>query len=850
MRVSNPFSYLSVLAIALTLAGCRSSGSGTSLVEAPPSTQNESDSGGDSEIPVIPAAPVPTSCTTTVVDQGLKGAVTNTARGIYSDIKSVPGYGPAVAYTDPSAVSVKFSYWNGTDFITEVVSGDGAGIYIQLAVLSTGRPFLFYSHGANLKAAMRTAPIGQTGTWEASVIDVGTVVTGLSVSVSPTDQIGVHFLTAATTAGRPRFLYCPAGCSSLTQFQTMNTGVYIENTNTVANVRRTGTAWCNAGSGTYYPAVVYTGNTNQIRYAVCRRSNLSDCLSAANWDIQSVISNSSVSTQLYLDSSVVGDVPKVVALKAGVGIKTYLMNGSTSCASAPTTFAENTNTIGGTNSGSVRLNVAKDSAGKFHIVANESTTSLRYYNSTSTGFTGTWNTAGVIETVTLGNPSNGGMLIDEDTSTIYASYGQAAGYFDLKLGRINDYTVASNSATFSYFYPDLSGNILLSAANSQWRNIAVAKQSNGTIGAAYVDYSVGAVTNAKMKYAIRQGSTSSSEWTNVQLPGTNNPQYPSLAYDPNNRPWITYFDTANNRFFLAKSSNSSGSGSWTEYELPYAPSGAPIALPAANDTSVVIQRGSGSSFYVVVVLIDNNATTRGVKAIRFNPSNLTWSSVATLDALSTSGAAHLSAGIDSNGHLFTTYYDITATRAKYNYSTDGLTWESSGVAYSGTARGMGLRTVLNPASQTPASTYYDRANNRLYLAYCTESVEDCYTAAWTEVLIENNTLGISGVTAAQEQVLSAELQFTPDGIAALAYSRGAASTGELMLAHNYSNGAAAATFTTTPIYSGINGTLTGAAAFNFGLAAWGQASVLNNANSLTILHLGPGAWLYSTSCGD
>lgn len=843
LRNLNPgFFALTLLFGGTGMIGCFSPGGGSDV----PVTQTPEAPPPPDETP-IESVPVSTQCTTTPIDRGLKGVTSGTTRGVFSSVQPIPGGGPSVAYTDTGSVTLKFTYWNGSDFITEVVSGDGAGLWVEHGFLSTGIPIIVYGHGAYLKAAMRTAPIGEVGTWNVSVIDVGIVARTASLSISPLDQVNVTWLTRNTSAGRPRFVFCPAGCTSLTQFQTMNTSTYIENTNIVANQFTIGTGWCNAGSGVYYPAAVYSGNTNRVRYAVCRKADLNECLSSASWDLQDVVTASSVSSRLLLDPSVVGDVPKVVSLRPSTGIKTYLMNGSTACSVAPTTFTQNAATLGGANSGNKWIDVMKDPSGKFHVVANENNTGVRYYNSTSNDFIGTWNPVGIIENVTLAATSGGGAYLDPETQSIFSAYGQSASYYDLKLSQIRDYSIPSNTSTTAYYYPDLNGGVLLSGTH--YRNIRVRKRKDGVVGAVYVDYSVGTVAGAKLKFALRSGTAPEDTWNVVQIPGTQTPHYPSLAFDTNLRPWISYFEAGNNRFHLARNSKVDGTGTWQKFEFPAVPAGAPTALPAANDTSLVFRKQE-SETHLVMLVIDNNAGSRGVKAARFNPQTLLWSSVQTLDPLSTSGGAHLSSAADSNGNIVATFHDLTESKARYSYSNDGVSWPAGGFIFTGAGKGAGVRVAINPISGLPAAAYYDRATNRLYFSECTQSISDCHSGGWSETLIENNTLGISGLTAAQEQLLSAPIRFRPDGVAVVLYSRGAGSTGDLILASNLEDGTVGGNFSTSSIFSGVSPNLPSAAPVNYGMGGWVPTMAINTSQSITALHVGPGNWLYATRCGN
>jgi hypothetical protein len=301
---------------------------------------------------------------------------------------------------------------------------------------------VFWTQGANLKMAIRSAALASAGTWSAGTIDTGVAPRAVEVSVNPLDQVGVVFATDTAATGRVKFLYCDAPCAGASTFQTMSATPFIENTNVVAAEVSTGISWCQASSTSYYPAVTYA-ITGLTRYAVCQNS-LTNCLTNTNWTPQTIIGTGNVSTKLLLDPTVVGDVPKAVSLGAG-GIIPYRM-GATACTAAPAAFSAGA-AIGGATSGNQWMTPFKMANGKFGLAANESTTSVRYYNSQTTDVIGAWNTAGLIETIALPAAQGGGAAVDEINKTVYLSYGTNAAPFDMRVGRIEDYTVASNTAT-------------------------------------------------------------------------------------------------------------------------------------------------------------------------------------------------------------------------------------------------------------------------------------------------------------------------------------------------------------------------------------------------------------------
>jgi len=745
-----------------------------------------------------------------------------------------------MAYVDQGNISIKLTYWSGSTFATEVVAGDGTATFLALGLTSDNVPVITWTLGTNLKAAIRSTPLGMPGRWDAGIIDVGTAPRAVNLSINPLNQSSSSFRTDTAVTGRAKGLFGDTGCSRISQFQTMNTTVTVDNNPIVAAQTGMGLSWCQASPTTYYPMVAFGGNTNQIRFAICKNS-LATCLNGANWSAVNAFASASVNSTFATDPNLTDDVPKIVSLKPATGIKTYKM-GTTGCTGTLAAFSESAGTIGTATSGTVWLSALLDATGIFHIAANEAATSVRYYNSQTTDITGAWNAAGTVETVALAAAMKGGASLAG--TSMYISYGQAAAPFDLRLAKVNNLATSSTAATFSRFTPDTSGSIQMVGANLQVKNLATAKTSDGKLAVAYVDHSNGAVAAAKLKYALRLGKAFSDAWITTFLPLTNTPSFPALAFDSENRPWVAFYEGSGTRYQLMNNTETDGSGAWSIYEFPYVP-GAPKTLPAANQVGLVILTEAGISKPVLIVA-DNKAGTMAVRAAKFNPLTLSWGPLATIDSPGVSGISHLTAEAQG-ANIVLGYYDITLGKVKYNYSSDGDTWMGSGTSYafSGLNRGIGATLRIHPTTQSPIASYYDKVNNRLYFAECSGTFATCFSGGWTETVIENGTLGISGLAAGQEQVLTASLNVNNGGVISILYPRGAGTSGDLMLAHN-----ASGAWETLPFVGANNGALPGSPALNFGIAGWNPVHISNDFASPAGAFVGPGNWLYQFSCGD
>jgi hypothetical protein len=609
----------------------------------------------------------------------------------------------------------------------------------------------------------------------------------------------------------------------------------------------TGLAWCKlTGASTYYPAVAY-GGTAAYRYAVCQQANLANCLTAANWTKQNVVATANlVAGDIYLDPTVDGDQPKIVAKNAATTAVTYKMTGgSAQCDGAVGAFGVGATLTTGTMA-SHFIRLLKSSNDRFHVVTNNGTSAVVYYNSQTNDVTGAWNGVGTIETATL-QAGASGAVVNNTTGQIYTTYGVGTGSFTLNLGVVNDYTVSSASASNIYYryVVDSTGYFQLLA--SPVRGIAVASSSGGLPGVAYIDYpggAAGSTNGSSLKYALRSSSSPSSSWKPYTVPGTGTPMYPSLAYDSSGYPWVGYYESlaGNLRYYLVTNWSVDGSGVWTSYQFPHVPIAAPVALPAANETAVAMYYNSGIVTPVMIV-IDNSTGTLTVRAARLNPTTGVWGTVNILKTLGASGAAHLSADYDTSGNIVVSFYDLTTTKLNYVYSSDGGTTWSTPYELSSAGSGIGGIIRINRYTGKPATAYYDKTNNRIYYAPCSGTMASCATGGWSPSIIDN-AAGVSGLAASVEQLLRVAMDIDSSGNPFIVYPRGAGSDASLIL-QRISSG----TFTSSTLHAGANGNqMTGAGALNYAVAGWGVSSTINSSGARTSVYVGPGNWLYSTSC--
>jgi len=280
------------------------------------------ETGGVAPGPDVPSAySVAQSCeapNTITLDYGQKVGAAGTARGIWSDVKYIPsgiaaGSGSAsgnvvqystnvgVAYVDTGAQTLKYSYWAGGQFHTEVVYGDSAAniTYVRLGFLSnppnTGIPLIVFANGAvnsgQIRLAVRnSASLTSPGTWTVQAIDTagGTTNRSLELSISPIDQVGLVYQgVTLPTANNIRFVYCSTNCTLAENYVAQgSTGTSRIDSGATATQTHLGIGWCQVPSGAYNPAVVYGASATTYQFAICNTgasgNNLASC--ATMWD--------------------------------------------------------------------------------------------------------------------------------------------------------------------------------------------------------------------------------------------------------------------------------------------------------------------------------------------------------------------------------------------------------------------------------------------------------------------------------------------------------------------------------------------------------------------------------------
>lgn len=881
MTFKNILKYSSIVSMTLLFQSCFDTTAGTvSNITTTPVTTPVTP-------PVTPPSSVVTSnmCTaptTKILDYGERSsAATVGLRGAFSDTAINPANGyPAFIYTDAGMVGLKFLYWDGTKYNLEIVSAGLTYNYVKLVYLSDGRPLIFWSNGLTaIYMASRSSASVATSTWTVTAIEnVATMTTrAVEATVSPDNKVGVFYINAAGTSSR--VILCNTNCETAANYTGMGAvGNFISgfasNTSNSADIK-----FCNAGSGVYYPYVVHPGvSTSTI--ARCTQSSLSSCLTPGNWQRTAITDgvNSAgahqIVAKLDIDSTLPPPQPfNVVARRASGELRAYTQFTS-DCATGGLSFSTTSRAIvSAATIANAYGSFARDSANRWHLIVNDGTTNIRYFNSSGT-ITAAWSTTASAAVTTIGaaGATRGGLAVDSNSDQLLLTYGQTvAGLPAQTAGNIvlafsncpagatgcASTTLASpSSATglvFGNIPMDITGQVQLTAAQLP-NTISIATTSLGRPAVAYIDFSTSATTTGRLKYKYRTGNLSSDAWTMNDIGTANSPHNVSLAFDHNNQPWIAYYDANSLRYFLLTNSQTDGSGIWAQYQYPAAAAAA-ATLPAVNNVALTMSYSAGVATPVMIIS-NSGSNPRFVRAAKFNPTTETWSNNSVLDSTGAYQFSKLSADFNASGTIVLGYHNATSGTVHYAQSTNGgASWTTATQIITG-SMGMGLQIKLNPVSGNPALAFYERATNLVRYRSCTSALSLCTNSSnWVNLgngIVESSA-GVSGLTAAAtDGLLNASLTFTVDGYPEIVYSNGAGSNGHL----NYSSTSATSPYFSTASvlsssYNAVETTPVAATPANFGIGGWNAISTRSMATgSLFTAFIGPGNYLYLNSCGD
>jgi hypothetical protein len=805
------------------------------------------------------------SPTSTPIWKGERSTATTVGvRGAWSDIKMIPTTTyPGTAYIDIGCLCIKYSYWDGGKWTTEVIAATNAAAstFIRIAYLSTGVPIVLWSNGASiLQMAIRnTASLTTEGTWTITNLDtLGAAIRAVEIKVNPNDQVAI--LYARNSGATSHLILCTTGCETGSNYSSPSTS--LGTTGAAANTF--GLGWCKASSG-FFPVVAISGAANST-YAVCRQSTLSSCLNGiASWSggaMHTLTSSGAarVTLQLAIDDSTV-DAPIQAVLNNGSFISYYQSSfAGGGCASGTLAAIAQGGAIPatGATSGNAYLELER-SGSTYHLVANEGTASVRYYNANANNFTA-WNPSGTVSTLTLAaaGSTRGGLAVDATLGQAYTTFARTAAATpyagNLMFGLIENIKTASDSVSAEFYETPLTldGQIQMNA--SQIPNLAAASTSTGTPATAFVDYSSGSATAGVLRYGLRNGTSSSSSWLVSNVPVVGQPQAVALAFDKNDKPWLGVYDLQSLRFLLLTNSKTDGTGLWSTYYFPLRAAVTAATAPAYNSVALAMDSSATAVMPVMIVGVANHGTlaTTGVWAAKLDPSTGDWPSISQINSTNLANSvSNVTADYDSSGNIVVAYYDRSSqNRVEYSQSSNGgFTWTTATQVSPITGAGMGAKIKLNPANGRPAITYYDRSNNLLYYSYCTTALAACGTlVSWSYTFLENGA-GISVLAATSEGLLSTGLTFTSAGEAFVAYPIGSGNTGRLALTQTTSGlfGISSILMEGRNANSIINGAM---AAINFAQPGWNIDSVRTVTGAMHSIHVGPGNWIYQTSCGD
>lgn len=808
-------------------------------------------------------------------------AATAGLRGAFSDVTINPANNyPGFVYTDVASLSLKYMFWDGTKYNIEIIAAGLTFNFVKLVYLTDGRPLIFWANAATAiyMASRDSNSASSTSTWTVATIDnVATMTTrSVEATVSPSNQVGVFYISAAGTMAR--VVLCNSNCENAASYSGMGVvGNFITNTAS-ATANSSDIKFCNAGGGVYYPYVVYPGTVNSL-IGRCTQATLSNCLTPGNWTTTNITDGTNLTganqfvAKLHIDSGSAQPFQVVARRSTGNEIRAYAQAAG-ECATGALTFSATQRLISsGASLGNAYGSLVRDSSSRWHLVLNDGTASIRYMNQTTGSILSAWNASSIIQTTTIGaaGATHGGLAVDENSDQVLLTYGRtAAGTPIQTLGNVvvaysncpsggvgcSATTLGSSSAatdmTFGNTPLDITGMIQLATAQLT-NSISVAVTSIGRPAIAFIDNSAGSATTGRLKYRYRSGPLNSDSWFSVDIGTASSPHNVSLAFDHTNRPWLAYYDANSLRYFLLTNNQTDGLGVWSQYQFPV-PAATAATLPAVNNVALAMSYSNGVAKPLMIVS-NSGAATRIIRSAIFDLTTETWSSNNLIDT-GTNQFSRLGVDFNTSGKVTLAYHDTTNIAVRYSQSIDaGITWSAAATIITGTA-GMGLDIRLNPVSGLPGISYYERASNLVRYKSCTSVFAGCISSANWQNLgtgIVESTAGISTLTAAAtDGLLSTALTFSLDGYPWIIYSSGATGNANLYLSKTSSS----STFFGAPsvISAGSNANATtpvAATPANFGVGGWNSQSIRSSyTGSLFTAFVGPGNYLYMTSCGD
>lgn len=814
------------------------------------------------------------TCSEGVIDRGSKGSVAAVGRGLVSDMALNPvNNREVIAYYDAGALSIKLSYWNGTQYVHETIAGAAsAANSISLTLLSTGIPVVAWtSGGTDLYLAARGATLTTTSSsWSSRFFTTAAAAKRtVELKAAPNGMVGGVFYSNSTTAGRLKYIYCASQCQNISNYSIMTgSNVVGDDLASVASQLQVGFGWCGVDSNTdgttdtFYPTVSYGRSASATsRVTLCKSATPATCLTSAGWDVNAqYVTSSNVLQTLLLDPTIDGDSIKILAQRAAAtaGVRAYLSYSGGAVVkcnnlahNSTTSFVESA-VISANTFGTQWMELLKDKNGFFHAVYNNGTTAMSYANTAQTNLNnwtaaGFWNGAGTLNTATLVAGHIGGAVIHPTTNKILSTHyaAVATNRFNLMVNQIDDVSASSAVVFSTNNYVNNDGHLVLAASVAN--NISVNRSSRTDVGVAYVDYSAGSATTGVLKYAYRSERSITSSWSVVSVPGVPAASSPSLAFDHLDRPFIGYYNPVTFRFHLVYNSEADGTGTWTNTQMALTPTGAHVQ-PASNDVAVVMYHNAGVSLPVMIVL-DNTNTTRGVKVARFTPTTATWSAVTTAYTITASGLSGLAAASDQSGNIFISFLDRVTASSNFlrvaNSANGGTSFSTPLMMGPVAVAGQGTRVLMNSTKNEIVLSYHDRANNRLYRSVCANTPANCALGGWNTETVEAAT-GLSNLTnsaTGNESLASSALVERSDGSYDMLYPFGSLSTGNLNRRKVNDVGELQA----SDIWSsGVGATL--ATALNFGTVGYHVDATITEDNHLVSVFVGAGNILVHKSC--
>jgi len=399
--------------------------------------------------------------------------------------------------------------------------------------------------------------------------------------------------------------------------------------------------------------------------------------------------------------------------------------------------------------------MSSGTAGVNFLAYLNSTTSIMINKVAPTNPGATWFATGtILETATVSSEGLGAVYDPED-DVVYVSYAVTPASAVAAIG--NDLKVASGSASditlagvAGTFVTETIDNMVNAFPTTAVPMLSAARASNGLVGYSFFYQDpLAAGTDSKLYYGIRGGTESNPSFAahtvTSHMEGGASPlfvgSYPSLVYDNNNNPVISFYNgvVAQQNLVVARSSTN----------------GTTFSLTVVDDTSTNVGRYSSASTYGSTVAVAYyDVINTGLKFAKYTPGT-GWKRFA-VDGMAGTGScgnvandagAFASLKFTVAGRPVISYQ--SQSQLKIAYASEAITsntytWSCLDIDISGGVRGAGISMALSDAD-APSIVHFDSTAGTIRYVQCPYDVETCIASGNSEFV--SSIIGPVGIVS-------------------------------------------------------------------------------------------------------